>query len=197
MTVPAPDRLVQASGNLLLPSTASGAVRAAAGTIVTQGAVNGSNVDLASEMSQMMDAQESYSLASRAINIEEQMGQIAERGQAVTILAATGAAGPSPIPAAGAGTTASAKAAAYAEATAFERVLVGQLTQQLAASAGLDGQGGADGSGSDGTGGETLAALVPQALTSAIMADGGVGLAASLAPALERAGATATTPSQP
>jgi len=77
VTVPAPDRLIEASGNLLLPSAASGAVRAATGTVVTQAAVNGSNVDLATEMSQMMDAQQSYSLASRAINIEEQMGQIA------------------------------------------------------------------------------------------------------------------------
>jgi flagellar basal-body rod protein FlgG len=77
VTVPAPDQLTEASGNLLLPNAASGGVRAATNATVVQGALNGSNVDLASTMSQMIDAQQGYSLASRAINIEEQMGQIA------------------------------------------------------------------------------------------------------------------------
>jgi flagellar basal-body rod protein FlgG len=77
VTVPAADQLTQASGNLLIPNSASGAVRAASGATLTQGAVNGSNVDLASEMTELVDAQQGYSLASRAIDIQEQMGQIA------------------------------------------------------------------------------------------------------------------------
>jgi len=77
VTVPAPDRLLEASGNLLVAGAASGAVRAASAATITQGAVNGSNVDMASEMSEMVDAQQAYSLASRAINIEQQMGQMA------------------------------------------------------------------------------------------------------------------------
>lgn len=89
--------------------------------------------------------------------------------------------------------------AATAQALAFERLLIGQLTQQLAASAGL---GGSSGDGLDGTGqsnpeGEALAALVPQALTSAIMADGGIGIAAAIAPSITRAAAASAPATAP
>jgi len=77
VTVPAPEQLTQTSGNLLIASTASGAVRPASAATIQQGALNGSNVNLASEMTQMMSAQQSYDLASRAIDMEQQMLQIA------------------------------------------------------------------------------------------------------------------------
>lgn len=76
-TVPAPEQLIEASGNLLLPSAASGAVRPAGGATIQQGALNGSDVNLAQAMTEMVDAQQAYGLASRAITIEQQMGQIA------------------------------------------------------------------------------------------------------------------------
>jgi len=76
-TVPAPEQLTPLSGNLLAPTTASGAVRPATAATIVQGEVNGSNVDLARAMTDMMDAQQGYSLASRAISIQEQMLQMA------------------------------------------------------------------------------------------------------------------------
>jgi flagellar basal-body rod protein FlgG len=79
VTVPAPEQLTQVSGNLLTPSAASGAVRPASGATLQQGALSGSNVDLASAMTQMMDAQQSYDLSSRAISIEQQMLTIANQ----------------------------------------------------------------------------------------------------------------------
>ena len=85
--------------------------------------------------------------------------------------------------------TPAAGQATAAEAQAFERLLVGQLAQQLASSAGLTGSG--DDASSGGTAGDqALAAFVPQALTDAVMADGGLGIAASLAP-------PAATPTDP
>jgi flagellar basal-body rod protein FlgG len=77
VTVPAPEGLTQASGNLLLAGAASGAVRPATGATIQQGALNGSDVDLASEMTELVDAQNSYDLASRALNLQQQMIQTA------------------------------------------------------------------------------------------------------------------------
>jgi flagellar basal-body rod protein FlgG len=77
VTVPAPEQLTQAGGNLLLPNAASGAVRAAVGSTVEQGALNGSNVSTTLAMTEMMSAQQGYDLASRAITMEQQMLQIA------------------------------------------------------------------------------------------------------------------------
>jgi hypothetical protein len=83
--------------------------------------------------------------------------------------------------------------ATAAEAQAFERLLVGQLAQQLASSAGLTGSGD-DASGGGTAGDQALAAFVPQALTDAVMADGGLGIAASLAPAAASGAAATTVP---
>jgi hypothetical protein len=86
---------------------------------------------------------------------------------------------------------------AYATALQFESLLVNQLAQQLSSSAGFMGQdGSSDSSGDDSSGDDSsssdpasseLSALLPQALTSSIMAGGGIGIAAgmmaSIAPA--------------
>lgn len=84
---------------------------------------------------------------------------------------------------------------AYAAALDFESLLVNQLAKQLTASTGFMGQddGSSDGSsGSDPASGE-LASLLPGALTSAIMSDGGLGVAAGLMSSLDpqSAGASA------
>jgi hypothetical protein len=90
---------------------------------------------------------------------------------------------------------------AYSEGLAFEDVLVGELTQQLATSmfggSSSDGSGAGAPSGSDpsagsgsmlgGAGASAYASLLPQALTSSIMADGGLGVAKSFAEQLDPA----------
>jgi flagellar basal-body rod protein FlgG len=77
VTVPAPTGL-QASGNGYFTTTAaSGGVRRATGATVQQGVLEASNVNLADAMVDMMDAQRSYSMASKAIHMQDQMMEIA------------------------------------------------------------------------------------------------------------------------
>ena len=76
VTVPAPNGLTPAGDNNYLPSAASGGIRRAGGLIV-QGALESSNVDLADAMVDMMDSQRSYSMASKAIHMQDQMMEIA------------------------------------------------------------------------------------------------------------------------
>jgi flagellar basal-body rod protein FlgG len=75
--VPAPDGLTALGDNLYAPSAASGAPRAARDARLDQGALEGSNVDMAEAMVDMMDAQKSYALASRAIQMQDQAMEIA------------------------------------------------------------------------------------------------------------------------
>jgi flagellar basal-body rod protein FlgG len=79
VTVAAPEQLTPSGDSLLLPSTASGSPHAATTASVVQGSLNTSNVDLASEMTQMMGVENSYSMASKAIDIQSQMLQIANQ----------------------------------------------------------------------------------------------------------------------
>ena len=76
VSVPAPTGLAPAGDNNYLVTTASGGVRRATGAI-TQGALESSNVDLADAMVDMMDAQRSYSMASKAISMQDRMMEIA------------------------------------------------------------------------------------------------------------------------
>jgi flagellar basal-body rod protein FlgG len=77
VTVPAPTGL-QANGNgYFSPTAASGGIRRATGATVQQGVLEASNVDLADAMVDMMDAQRSYSMASKAIHMQDQMMEIA------------------------------------------------------------------------------------------------------------------------
>ncbi|MGA2470955.1 MAG: hypothetical protein ABSG64_09725 [Solirubrobacteraceae bacterium] len=81
----------------------------------------------------------------------------------------------------------------YANALSFESVLVNQLCQQLVQTTGLsssgDSSGGDDGDGSDPTVSD-FASLLPGALASSIMSDGGLGLAAQLIPSLDGSAST-------
>jgi len=79
VTVPAPDRLLPDGASLLTPTAASGAPQQASGATLRQGALEGSNVDLGSEMVAMMSAQRNYQLQSTAIQNENQMLQIANQ----------------------------------------------------------------------------------------------------------------------
>jgi flagellar basal-body rod protein FlgG len=77
LDVAAPDNLMAQGNSLFLPTAGSGPARAAAGTSVHQGALEDSNVDISSEMATMIDAQQNYAMASKAIDFQNQMLQIA------------------------------------------------------------------------------------------------------------------------
>jgi flagellar basal-body rod protein FlgG len=76
VTVPAPNGLAAAGSGYFTVTAASGGVRRADGEI-QQGMLEASNVDLADAMVDMMDAQRSYSMASKAIHMQDQMMEIA------------------------------------------------------------------------------------------------------------------------
>ena len=78
VTVRAPGELLAAGDNAFVATAASGtAVRAPAATRLSQGALEASNVDMGDEMVEMIDAQRSYQLASKAITTADEMLQIA------------------------------------------------------------------------------------------------------------------------
>ena len=77
VTVPAPTGLAATGNGYYSVTTASGGVRPTTAASLTQGAVEASNVDLADAMVDMMDAQRSYSMASKAIHMQDQMMEIA------------------------------------------------------------------------------------------------------------------------
>jgi flagellar basal-body rod protein FlgG len=80
VTVAAPDRLQSVGGNVFVPTAQSGAATTAgAGTRLEQGALETSDVDLGDAMADMIIAQRSYALASRAIDMQDQMAQIANQ----------------------------------------------------------------------------------------------------------------------
>ena len=79
VTVPAPDRLLADGDGVFSATAASGGVRGAVGATLRQGALESSNVDLSSTMGQMIDAQRGYAMASKAIQMQDQMLQIANQ----------------------------------------------------------------------------------------------------------------------
>ena len=103
---------------------------------------------------------------------------------------------------------------AYSEGLAFESMLVSELSQQMSKTMfGGSGDGSGDDSSTDGTdsssgssmlgGASAYQSLIPSALTSSIMDDGGLGMASSFAESLDpallsqgaaAAGSTVTNP---
>ena len=79
VTVPAPDQLTSAGDNLFRPNVASGAPRALTGgqTTLAQGVLEGSAVDMADTMTDLVDAQRAFEFASKAISTQDQLLQIA------------------------------------------------------------------------------------------------------------------------
>jgi flagellar basal-body rod protein FlgG len=73
---PAPDQMLAAGNGMYTTTAASGALRPATGTI-QQGALEQSNVDVNQAMSHMVQTEQSYDMASKAISFEQQMAQIA------------------------------------------------------------------------------------------------------------------------
>jgi flagellar basal-body rod protein FlgG len=78
VTVPAPDQLQPDGDNTMTVTAGSGAIRAATGATIQQGALEGSNVDANSAMTDMINAQRTYQMASQAIQYQSQMLQIAD-----------------------------------------------------------------------------------------------------------------------
>lgn len=77
MTVPAPGSLTAAGSGLYLANTASGKAVAVKTQAIVQGSLEGSNVDLASSMVQMIEAQRAYEMASSALKTQDQMMELA------------------------------------------------------------------------------------------------------------------------
>jgi len=78
VVVRAPNALLATGDNAFELTAASGpATRAGASTSLVQGALEGSNVDSADEMVQMIDAQRAYQLAAKAITNADEMMSIA------------------------------------------------------------------------------------------------------------------------
>ena len=76
--VPSDSGLVPIGGNLFAPSAGSGAPTASS-TQIQQGALETSNVDLSQTMADMIDAQRSYELASRAIKTQDELLDVANQ----------------------------------------------------------------------------------------------------------------------
>lgn len=77
--VPAPDGLQPLGSNLFAATTASGATQPAQGAALHQGALEGSNVDVGDAMVELMDAQRTFELASKAIQMQDQMLEVADQ----------------------------------------------------------------------------------------------------------------------
>ncbi len=77
VTVANPDGLEAAGENLFRPTAASGAVGAATGATVQQGALESSNVDMGQTTVEMMNAQRGYELNSRVIQTQDEVLAVA------------------------------------------------------------------------------------------------------------------------
>jgi flagellar basal-body rod protein FlgG len=80
VTVPAPDGLQPLGGSLSATTVQSGAaIATGADTTLRQGVLESSNVDVGDAMVDMIDAQRSFQLASKAIQMQDQMLEIANQ----------------------------------------------------------------------------------------------------------------------
>jgi flagellar basal-body rod protein FlgG len=77
VTVQAPHALAAVGDNRFAPTAASGVPLAARAARLEQGALEMSNVDMGEAMVGMIDAQRSYSMASKALQMQDQLLQIA------------------------------------------------------------------------------------------------------------------------
>jgi flagellar basal-body rod protein FlgG len=77
VNVAAPGALLAVGDSTYTATAASGAATPVAGATIQQSQLEGSDVDVAESMTELLDAQQSYSLASRAIQTQDQLLQIA------------------------------------------------------------------------------------------------------------------------
>jgi len=79
VTVPNPDGLTADGDSLFSATAASGPLRAATTATLRQGALEASNVDVGTAMTELMRAQEDYAMGSQAFQFQNQMLQIANQ----------------------------------------------------------------------------------------------------------------------
>jgi flagellar basal-body rod protein FlgG len=80
VTVASPEHLLAEGNSQFTANASSGTPQAAtSSSTIRQGALEGSNVDMASEMADMMTTQRSYQMASSAIQTQDQMMSIANQ----------------------------------------------------------------------------------------------------------------------
>jgi flagellar basal-body rod protein FlgG len=79
VTVPAPDGLIADGAGVFSATAASGAIRPATGATLEQGSLEASNVNLATDMTEMVNAQHSYDMSSKAIQYQYQLMQMANQ----------------------------------------------------------------------------------------------------------------------
>jgi flagellar basal-body rod protein FlgG len=81
VNVPAPDGLQALGGNLFAVSASSGAAKpvATGSATLKQGLLEGSNVDVGDAMVELIDAQRGFEMASKAIQMQDQMLEIANQ----------------------------------------------------------------------------------------------------------------------
>jgi flagellar basal-body rod protein FlgG len=77
--VPAPDGLVADGNGVFSATAASGGITAAKNATLQQGALEGSNVNMGTEMADMETAEQNYSMGSQAVQYQSQMLQIANQ----------------------------------------------------------------------------------------------------------------------
>src|SRR4051812_26352323 len=77
VSVRSPEALQSVGDSLFRATAASGAPTALATGRMTQGSVEASTVDVGDSMTEMLDAQRSFQLASKAVQMQDQMLQIA------------------------------------------------------------------------------------------------------------------------
>jgi len=77
VTVRSPEALQSVGDSLFRTTAASGNAQALPAGRLEQGSIEASNVDVADAMSEMIDAQRSFQLASRAVQMQDQLLQIA------------------------------------------------------------------------------------------------------------------------
>jgi flagellar basal-body rod protein FlgG len=79
VNVRSPESLDVIGENLYRATAASGAATTTNAARLTQGTIEASNVDVGDSMTEMIDAQRSFQLASRAVQMQDQMLQIANQ----------------------------------------------------------------------------------------------------------------------
>jgi flagellar basal-body rod protein FlgG len=79
VNVPSPSGLLAAGSSNYVTTAASGKAVPATGSTLEQGQLEGSNVDTATAMSSLLDAQNNYSLLSHALTTQDQLLQMANQ----------------------------------------------------------------------------------------------------------------------
>ena len=77
VNVAAPNALLSVGSSMYLPTKASGPATAATAPALHQGQLESSNVDAPTAMTELMDAQQTFKLSSRALQVQDQLMQIA------------------------------------------------------------------------------------------------------------------------